>query len=312
MTVAPREGRGPGKGEDGMNAKRACLVALVMTLAGVGAARAQYRTDRSGMPEAAAPAPLPAPGAQPGPADAPMPPPTGPRLSDYILGSCGDCCGPIGADGPVTIEPYTRWGLSLPINGGVFGHTLETGWIVQGGARTLFFDADRTGAWTADLSISNIHNQGQHSDISVPLSILVPDPVIMGQADRVNLPVTISNLNRTFANLAVGREWYLWGPAPTCATCGKFGDGMNLRAGFDLGGRWGSAKLDLHEIKHRTEVIEGLFVSLHADLEIPWEGLVFVVGGRVEWDQTWMHQLLQDAPEVLQEINLLATFGVRY
>src|SRR5437899_3111572 len=85
----------PWKGEDGMNAKRACLVALVMALTGVGAARAQQ--NGAGLNGSApAPAPLPAPAPEPGPVDAPMPPPTGPRLSDYILGSKPDCCGPIG------------------------------------------------------------------------------------------------------------------------------------------------------------------------------------------------------------------------
>jgi hypothetical protein len=295
-----------------MNAKRACLVALVIGLAGVGAARAQqYGTGPYAGGDSSPPSPLPAPAAKPGPADAPMPPPTGPRLSDYILGARPDCCGPIGGDGPIATELYLRWGPSLVLNSGFLGKTLETGWDVQVGGRALFFNPANDAAWTVDLSLSDVANHGQHSDRSVTLHLLETDQAT-GTTARVPIPVTIRALNRTFANLGVGREWYLWDPAANCPMCGQMALGCNWRVGFDAGGRWGTEKMEFHEIKHRTEVIEGAFVAVHSDVEIPWGGWVFLVGGRVEWDNTWMHQILQGAPENLQNVNFLMTLGVRY
>ena len=71
--------------------------------------------------------------------------------------------------------------------------------------------------------------------------------------------------------------------------------------------------MQFYEIKHRTEAIEGVFASLHTDLEIPCGGWIFVVGGRIEWDYTWMHTILQDTPgQCLENLNFLMTLGVRY
>ena len=193
---------------------------------------------------------------------------------------------------------------------GFLAKTLETGWEVEGGGRSLFFNPDGTAAWTVDLGLSNINNHGQHSDRVAILNIFETDA--LGVTAKHLVPVTISNLNRTYGNLSLGREWYLWGTAGNCAGCGNIGDGTNWRAGVDLGGRYGTERLELHEIRHRTEVIEGLFAALHTDLEIPCGGWLFVVGARVEWGNTWMHQILQDLPENLQNIDVLVNFGVRY
>jgi hypothetical protein len=294
-----------------MNAKRACLVALVVAAVGTGAARAQvYGGGSAASPGAIQPPALPAPGPRPAPVDGPVPPPAGLQLSDYILGSKPDCCGPLGGDGPISTELYVRLGTSIPLQSGFFGHTLEDGWVIQGGGRALFFNPAADAAWTADFSISNAYNHGQHSDMSALLFLLFTDNV--GVTSRVPFRVTIRDLNRTFVNLAFGREWYIWAPAANCPTCGRMSDEPNWRVGFDAGVRYGSAKLELHEIKHRTEVIEGAFLSVHTDLEVPCGGWVFVVGGRLEWGNTWMHTLLQDTPENVQDVNLLMTLGVRY
>jgi hypothetical protein len=296
-----------------MNATRACLVALVITLAGVSAGRAQQPAYGPANSPSLTPPVLPAPGAQPQPVDGPVVPAGPPRLSDYILGTRPDCCGPLGGDGVISTELYVRWGPSFVMPGGFFGHTLETGWEVQGGGRALFFNTEADAAWTADFSISNVTNHGQHSDMSVLLHILETDP---NTNNPIHVPVrvTIRDLNRTFVNVGLGREWYLWGSAATCPTCGRMDGaaGANWRVGFDAGGRYGTAKLELHEIKHRTEVIEGAFVAIHSDVEIPCGGWIAVIGGRLEWDHTWMHTLLQDTPENLQNLNLLMTLGIRY
>jgi hypothetical protein len=294
-----------------MNAKRACLVALVMTLAGAGAARAQYGAGRYGGSESPPPA-LPAPGPAPTAADAPVPPPTGPRLSDYLVGTRPDCCGPIGGDGQIGTELYVRWGPSINTAAGYFGRTLETGWEVQAGGRVLFFNPAADGAWVVDLGVSNVSNHGQHSDkIALLHDIIVADPVMVGQGTRVPaVQVSTASLNRTYVNVGFGRECYLWCPATFCS-CGKVNEAVNWRAGFDVGGRYGTEKLELHEIRHRTDVIAAVYLALHTDLEIPWHSFIFQVGGRVEWDYTWM-DILQDTPTDLQNINILMTLGVRY
>jgi hypothetical protein len=295
-----------------MNAKRACLVALVMTLAGVGAARAQqYGSGPYGDRSAPPPSAIPAPAAQPGAVDAPVPPPTGPRLSDYILGTTPDCCGPLGGNGPISLEPYLRLGVSAILPTGFLGKTLETGWVIDGGGRTLFFNPEGDAAWTLDLGVSNVNNHGQHSDRSTVLHIFETDP-LTGITTKVPQRVTIRSLNRTFVNAGLGRQWYLWNPAANCPNCGRMGDGPTWRVGFDVGGRWGTEKMEFHEITHRTEVIEAAFAAISTDLEVPCGGWVFVVGARVEYDHTWMHQILQGAPENLQEFNGLVTMGIRY
>jgi hypothetical protein len=295
-----------------MNAKRACLVALVMTLAGASAARAQYGPPATGNSGALPSAALPAPGPEPSAADAPVPPPTGPRLSDYILGTRPDCCGPVGGNGPISTELYVRWGPSVNLQTGFLSKVLETGWEVQAGGRVLFFNPQADAAWTLEVGFSDVSNQGQHDDrVAHLFSVLVP--IAGGGATRVNnVGVTVRSLNRTYANLGFGREWYLLGPAANCPGCGTMPGGPNWRVGIDVGGRYGTEKMNFHEFQHRTEVIEGAWAALHTDLEYPCGGVVVLVGGRVEWDNTWMHQILQDIPENLQNLNVLMTLGLRY
>ena len=58
------------------------------------------------------------------------------------------------------------------------------------------------------------------------------------------------------------RDWWLWGPANCC-------DGPLWRLGFDFGGRYGSGSARFHEIRHRTDVMGGVWVGVHSDCEIP-------------------------------------------
>ena len=89
-------------------------------------------------------------------------------------------------------------------------------------------------------------------------------------------------------------------------------EGPTWRVGFDAGGRWGTERMEFNGLQHRTEVIEGAFVAVHTDLEVPCGGWVFLAGARIEWDHTWMHQILQGLPENLQDLNCLVTLGLRY
>jgi hypothetical protein len=234
--------------------------------------------------------------AGPGPGPGPQPVPDAPAgLSTYITYPIPGCCGPIGGDGPIHTELYVRTGPSFPVEGEVFRQILDTGWQVEGGGRSLFFNPARNAAWTADLSISNIYNHAQ--------------PFTLTQIVPLNTPPTQSitprALNRTYVNLALGREWYLNQPVNSC--------GWMWRAGFDVGGQWGTAKVDFRELPHATDTIYGTFVSMHTDVEKCCCGCcTFTVGLRLEWDYTWMDILGPPNNSDLQDVDLLMTIGVRY
>ena len=57
------------------------------------------------------------------------------------------------------------------MEGSVFGHVLATGWDIDVGGRSLFFNPQMSAAWAIDLGLSNINNQGQRSDIMVPFFV---------------------------------------------------------------------------------------------------------------------------------------------
>src|SRR5262245_46116367 len=102
-----------------MNLKSACLVAVVTTVAAVGAAGAQTYSPLAG-PGGPPPLALPAGvGPTAGAVDGVVAPPLRPRLSDWILGNRAcDCCDEAGGDGPVGMELYTRLGISVPTDSG--------------------------------------------------------------------------------------------------------------------------------------------------------------------------------------------------
>jgi hypothetical protein len=195
----------------------------------------------------------------------------------------------------------------MPIGGGFFGHTLQDGWEIQAGGRTLFFNPEATAAWTADVSVSNMHNNGQHSDISATLlNTITQVPTSFGpvgvQVPSIN--VTTRSLNRTFFNLGFGREYYFFGRPQA--------DNWTWRAGFDAGGRYGSTKLEMHEIQHRTDTIAGIYVSAHSDVEIPYGCITLLAGMRLEWDYTWTDILQHQNNSDVQDINLLFNVGFRF
>ena len=261
-------------------------------------------------------------------------------LSSYITYQRPDCCGPIGGDGPIQIELYARAGESIPIGNTSFTKTLQAGWMIEGGGRSLFYNPSMDAAWTVDLGLSNTWNHGQRPDIQFPLNnIFVPfaasatafppqanfaigtfiphaTPSITtvvptsGPSANTAIPVftapgvTIQNFNRTFVNLAFGREWYFMGSAHD--------PGRKWRAGIDVGGRWGSGKLSLNELRHRTAVLEGTFFAVHTDVEFPCCSVVFLAGLRAEWSYTFTELLQEQNNTNFQEINLLATAGVRF
>lgn len=216
-------------------------------------------------------------------------PPAG--LAKWLTYSQPGCCGPVGGDGPIKTELYLRTGPTLPVEGTIFGHVLETGWIVEGGGRSLFFDPGMDRAWAIDLSLRNIRNQGQRNDFDLVLG--VPRPA----------RATVRNLNRTVVDVGLGREWYCWAPSSNKTT---------LRYGIDVSGGLGTERLELHEFPHRTDFMADLRLALHADFEVPRGCCTFFAGFRTEWVYNWMMDLIQDNDSELEDVNFLFTFGVRF
>jgi hypothetical protein len=151
------------------------------------------------------------------------------------------------------------------------------------------------------LSISNIRNQGQRSDIKFPITQITGTPPALTTR---SVAVSMKNLNRTNVNVASGGEWYLRGTANACEP--------RWRVGFDAGGRIGSVRGEFNEIQHRTDVLGGVFIGLHTDLEIPCGCCTFLAGLRAEWGYNWMDILQLQNNSDLQDVNLLLTAGVRF
>lgn len=318
-----------------MSAKLVFPSALVLAALTCYAAFAQAPPATNGT-EAIAPAPTTTPETAPA-AESPAPAPEPTGLSRWITYACPDCCGPVGGDGPIKDELYIRTGPSLPVAGPIFGHVLTTGWDVQGGGRTLFFNPDRDRAWTVDLSINSIWNDGQHADRKFPLFLLVqPLPAVANATPDVfranGILGTLRNMNRTSVNLALGREWFLMGNAASCA-CG----GPNWRVGIDGGGAYGTQSAEVqidtipgnpavnvtpvptqatttqvHMLRRRTDTIGGAFFALHTDLEIPCGCCVFLAGFRAELSYTWSDILQRQNDSNMMDVNLLIQCGVRF
>jgi hypothetical protein len=226
--------------------------------------------------------------------------------SNWIRYSQPDCCEPTGACGPINYELYFRPGASFPIGGGDLPRRLNsTGFMFEAGARVLFFNAPQTAAWNVDLGITYFTDTSDSRE-TIPLNILVNQAAV-GQAPnpvRRNLDVTIRNVFRTSADVALGREFYLWAPANE--------DGSKWRMGADVGGRLGVVRADFNEIRHRTDNMWGAFVALHTDWEVPCGSCVWIAGARAEYSYTWTGILQSQNNADIGDIGLLMNFGVRF
>jgi hypothetical protein len=247
----------------------------------------------------------------PVPVAVPAPPPAGGGAHDWLAYVLPGCCGPVGADGPIRGEAYVRGGPSFPFGEHVFAHTLAVGWTVEGGARSLFFNPAQDAAWTADLSVSNTYNHSTSGLIRIPfLSTKSGEPRVFFGREAGFPGVTVAELNRTFVNLSLGREWYL-DPAN--------GGGPAVRFGADAGGRLGTGNVEFHETQHHSDTIYGVFVAVHADVEYPFHCgcgggccCTFVAGLRAEWSYTWSDLLQSQNNGDLMDADVLLTAGVRF
>lgn len=220
----------------------------------------------------------------------------------------GDCHDYFGFMGPVRSEYYVRSGISLPFGNGIYGENLETGWLIQGGARVHFFTPAENRSWFFDVSLSNVWNQAASTNARVPLSIIVPN--FAGNPTRVNLGeggvpgVTIRDINRTFVNLGAGHAFYFNGNPDNGF--------RNFRFLIDGGGRYGSTSAQFYEIRQRTDTITGAYVGLEGNVEIPWGCCTFIGGVRGEYAYTWNDVLQAQNEADIQDINIIFSLGVKY
>lgn len=225
--------------------------------------------------------------------------------SNWIRYSQPECCNSIGCDGPIKTELYERTGASFPMGGGDFPQRLNSvGYTLQGGARVLFFNVPRDAAWVVDMGIS-FNSDASSSPDPVQLNILVQDgTAAASDIVKRDIQVTVRHLYRTYANLALGREWYLWAPADQ--------PGSKWRVGMDFGGRYGVARADFNEISHRTDNMWGSFVAVHSDWEIPCGSCIWMAGVRVEWGYTTMGILQSFNDSNIADLGVMLNLGVRF
>jgi len=315
-----------------MSAKACFPIAVLLTFVGLWGARGQdAAVPTAGSAEPAsvqetlsAPKEAATPSASESGQAAPVTPGLTSPMSSWIIHNQTGCCGPIGGSGPINTELYATTGPTLPVAGGFLHHVLDTGLVVGGGGRSMFFNPAVDAAWTADLSLLYFYNHARPNQKILVTADISNPPVGLPAGPGVTVQGHVKDLNRTFVTAALGREWYLNAPANAA--------GWKWRAGFDIGGRIGSGLADFalepnqgfigqnqEGLGHKTDTIYGLEIALHTDLEIPWGCCVFTYGFRAEWDYTWMDilqprnaHLAQPLNSQLQDVNLLLTFGVRF
>jgi hypothetical protein len=237
-------------------------------------------------------------------------------LSDWIIrpGDTDSKEG-LGLNGPIGWEIYTMVGPSFPVSNGALAKNLQVGWDITGGGRSLFFNQEATKAWVLDVGVTNIFQNAKTRDPIVQVKNFGKqnfdnnfDPQIhdVRVYGKYTGPLALQYVNRTSANLSLGREWYLWGSAE------EQDKADNFRFGIDIGGRWGSMKIQPVEVTMSTAIFGSLFGAFHADWEIPWMGVLWQHGVRLEIDQTW-NKILQDQNNSdILSLNLLYRFGLRF
>jgi hypothetical protein len=247
--------------------------------------------------------------------------PRTPGVSSWLAYPRGPgCCTLVGRNGPIGSEFYVRTGVTVPFGSGPFASGFNPGWDIEGGVRALFFNPACDAAWTADLSITNLHFSPKKTQPVTLFNIPLAVPNGLGGTTTVIQPSvtgTLTELNDTFVNLSGGREYYLWG-APACCTGACCNCGPRWRAGWDLGGRWGTSKVGLDMgantvgEQHKTGSVSGVFGSVHTDLEYPCGCWTVFVGVRAEYGYIFSDILQGQNDANLQTMNLMLTFGGRF
>ncbi len=254
--------------------------------------RPVYTATTTAPPDALAPTPTasPMPVAQiPGAMTAPVPMGTPWTATDP------NCCGPLGAHGPIGQDVYFRFGPAIPIGDSTLAKALNVGWTLQTGGRAEFFEPGGAAAWALDAHLTYTYNNAGGQDLAFVRNDLV----------------TIRALHRWAVGLAGGRDWFVSGPG----FVGGSWD-ANARYGIDFGGRWGTGHVDAQPItdasgyRRKQDTFGQLFSAAHGDVEVPVGAWTFLAGGRVEFNYTSSKYLV--AGNTLYDLTFLFTVGVRY
>jgi hypothetical protein len=282
-----------------MSGTKFCLASLVAAVVGLGTVRGQGTmyapTGPSSGPEVLPP---------------PVPATVAPGPSRWVLyDRQPGCCGPVGGHGPINFELYLRNGIAFPVAHSGLGGVLEDGWTIEGGGRTLLLNAGEDEAWTVDLGVGNTFNGVEDRNTQFingntrTANELFNNNGLITTGPRL---VTAAHLNRTYLFLSGGHEWYLWGSAEPDAGC------RNWRVGADVGGRYGTEKLNVNETRHMTDNTESVFVSVHSDVEIPWGQVLLQAGVRLEYSHTWSDIFHSPSNGDVQDVSLLFMLGMRF
>jgi hypothetical protein len=309
-----------------------CLIGVAATLLGLGQVHAQQPgyPPPQGAPVMAAPPPGNGSGAPVGANGLPYTGRDG--VSEWLAHPSGPYCGgPVGGHGPIGSEVFLRTGVAIPLGDNIVSRVMGAGFMIQGGGRSLFFDRDVSRAWTVELGIASVWLDGGDNRDTVTLrnfAVRGINPANQ-QVDNIRtaaeFPVSPSSMNQTYVQLALGREIWFMGTADPSE------EGARARFGWDVGSRWGSARMVLHqaalenvadpfgrtqrirpELRPRNDVVGGLYLALHSDLEVPCGMCLFHAGVRLEYGYIWSDILQPHNNADFQSINILFNTGVRF
>ncbi len=226
----------------------------------------------------------------------------------------GGCCGPVGANGPTTFEPYFRTGPNLLTGGGTMTAVAKTfGWTFQAGTRSLLFDPASDAAWVIDINIGHTVNEGR--GLSRPVAIN-RDAVKFGGPGfpgSTTFDAGVTGFRRTSFNFGIGRDYWHNGPGGVSPE-NQFG---NLRTGWDVGGRWGTGSVDFEPglepdgYRRRQKVYHALYLGAQATWEQPMGAWTPFVGMRAEWSYNWTNFLPPNDGD-FRDMNLMLTVGFRF
>jgi hypothetical protein len=285
-----------------------CLGALALVALTAGVAPAQA-------PDYAPGSPAPMPGQV---VNATVPVTSTPKpaadtgLSSWILGVDPDCCGPLSERNPLRTELFVRSGAVFPFGNGQMADSLETGWAIAGGFRALCFNDAGTAALTFEMGLENRYNGHKDGEPAVELLNVNVLNRIAGQVIPTTIPVVpdarVDYFNRTSVNFGIGQEFYLFGTAAGT----RQGGSSFWRIGYDVGGRWGSAKAQFIDFRHFTDEIGVAYASIHSDLEFNCGCCTFFAGLRGEYEYTWSDILQLQNKSDIQDIAVLANVGIRF
>lgn len=239
----------------------------------------------------------------------PLPP--GSYSGPYCGPNAAGCNGPVGGNGPLTYELYFYTGPSFIVGGDKeLNAALGTGWAVAGGGKTLHFNQTADAAWVLTTGITYLYSSGQRDYIGVatrPTANTTGAP----QTEPVNA-FRVKAFNRPALEFAIGRDWWLNGPAVVGQECG-----WNNRFGVDVGGRWGHNSISLVPLAdpsnyfRRSSVFHAVTIGAHYTVEMPMGAWIGFLGGRVQWAYNWSN-VVPPIGGNTQDVGLLMTAGVRF